>query len=150
MGGPIATASAGGSELSQSSFKGSVTRHFLPYEPSSVTTITSSAAARISFSKINRSFVRAPMIATTLLPAALCAFTIGYKGATPIPPPTHTTVPTFSICVGLPSGPRIASMESPTSFSASLCVVEPTVWNTSAIHPSSAFASAIVSGIRSP
>ncbi|MFC2328785.1 Nif3-like dinuclear metal center hexameric protein [Prevotella nigrescens] len=38
------------------------------------------------------------------------------KGAVPIPPPTQTTFPTFAICVGLPSGPRIAAIESPTSF----------------------------------
>ena len=41
----------------------------------------------------------------TRLPALWKASTIGNKGATPTPPPAHTTVPTFSIWVACPNGP---------------------------------------------
>ena len=83
--------------------------------------------ARILSSKINNSLLRAPIITMSLLPAALYACAMGYNGATPIPPPTHTTVPTFSMWVGFPKGPRIAAMSSPSLNRESFKVVAPTV-----------------------
>ena len=73
IGGPIAITSAGGHCDSHISFNGSVTRPFLPMEPSSVMIITSSAAASISSLKIRRSLFLAPIITITLLPISLCA-----------------------------------------------------------------------------
>ena len=43
-----------------------------------------------------------------------------------VPPPTQTTVPFFSMCVGFPSGPRIAPSSSPTFLRESFNVVAPT------------------------
>ena len=62
----------------------------------------------------------------TRLPACLSPSAIGNSGAVPIPPPTQTTVPNFSICVGLPSGPATYPSESPTLRSAIWAVVLPT------------------------
>ena len=51
---------------------------------------------------------------------------------------------------GFPRGPSTAGSSSPASFKESFKVDAPTAWKTRAIQPSSAFASAIVSGMRSP
>ena len=67
-----------------------------------------------------------------------------------MPPPTHTTVPNFSMCVGRPSGPTRFSMASPTASPDSLRVVAPTTWKISVTVPASASASAMVNGILSP
>ena len=73
----------------------SVTRPLFPYEPSSVIIITSSECSRICSSRIISSFVLPARTEITLLPAFLSASTIGSIGATPTPPPAHTTVPKF-------------------------------------------------------
>ena len=83
----------------------SVTNPLRPYEPSSVIMITSSELSRISFSRIINSLVRPANTVITRLPAAFKACTMGSIGATPTPPPAHTTVPKFSMWVALPSGP---------------------------------------------
>ena len=86
----------------------------------------------------------------TLFPAFFIACAIGCAGAIPTPPPTTTTVPTFSMWVGRPSGPTRSRIDPPVSSIERSFVVFPTIWTTSSIHPSSALPSAIVSGIRSP
>ena len=83
----------------------SVTRPLLPYEPSSVMMMTSSDDFRTSFSRIIRSLVRPARTEITRLPASFRAWMMGSIGATPTPPPAHTTVPKFSMCVACPSGP---------------------------------------------
>ena len=126
MGGPITTASSGFGLRSQHSLRGSVTRPLRPAVPSSVTMISSSAAERISSSITSSCLLRAPMITVTLLPAFLKAWAIGNIGATPMPPPTQTTQPTFLMSVGRPSGPTTVGSESPTFMRESLRVVSPT------------------------
>jgi len=149
-GGPIAMTRSIFTPSETSFLMASVTRPFVPYEPSSVVMITSSLAARIFCSMITRSFVRPPRIEMTLLPAAFIACAIGCDGAMPMPPPTMTTVPYFSICVGRPRGPARSGMFPPGSRRDRSAVVLPTACTTSSIHPASASPSAIVSGIRSP
>ena len=102
--GPIAKHLSTFSRLITSSTP-SVTRPLRPYDPSSVIMITSSELSRISFSRIISSLLRPANTVITRLPAALSACTIGSIGATPTPPPAHTTVPKFSMCVACPSGP---------------------------------------------
>ena len=154
-GGPIAMTSST-PPARHSSSSGSVTRPLRPLEPSSVIFIRfSPAMARISSSITKRLSVRAPIITVTLLPAAFSACAMGCSGATPMPPPTHTTCPGFSpfsprISVGRPSGPSTAATAPPSSRAASFAVVAPTVWNTSVTVPAAASASPIVSGMRSP
>ena len=111
---------------------------------------TSSEAARISCSSMISSFVLPARTVITLLPAALSAFTMGYMGATPTPPPAHTTVPNFSICVACPSGPTTSVISSPSFRLQSLVEDSPTSCTTSIIVPLSGSESAIVRGIRSP
>ena len=53
-----------------------------------------------SSSRIIRSLDRAPMIAWTLLPAALAALVMGNNGAQPTPPPMTNRLPHGSMCVG--------------------------------------------------
>ena len=128
----------------------SVTNPFCPYEPSSVMIITSSELARISFSRIINSFVRPANTVITRFPAAFSACTIGSIGATPTPPPAHTTVPNFSICVACPSGPTTSVISSPTSSWHNFVDESPTSCTTRVMVPFFGSASAMVSGIRSP
>ena len=86
----------------------------------------------------------------TLLPAVFNAFAMGYTGAAPMPPPTQTAVPKFSICVGLPSGPTTSIMLSPFSRSPSKEVVFPTSCDMMVIVPSAVSESTMVKGILSP
>ena len=90
------------------------------------------------------------MMTMTLLPAAFMAWAMGCMGATPMPPPTQTTVPRFSMCVGRPKGPRKTGRESPTSIMASFLVEKPTAWKMMRTSPFMGSASAMVSGMRSP
>jgi len=106
--------------------------------------------ARISSSRMTRSLVRAPTMTVRWLPAFLRAWAMGCMGATPMPPPTQTARPKFSIWVGLPRGPSTASIESPGSRSASLWVLTPTVWKIRVMVPFTVSASAMVRGTRSP
>ncbi len=112
--------------------------------------MTRSLVARIFSSMMTRSFVRPPRIVITWFPAFFIAWAIGCDGAMPIPPPTITTVPKSSMCVGFPSGPARSQISWPGSSDESCFVVFPTTCTTSSIQPSSAFPSAIVSGMRSP
>src|SRR5512135_2369215 len=93
------------SPRSMNSCSAVVTNPFFAYDPSSVVTTISSETARISSSRIRRSFVRAPTIESSRFPAFLMAVAIGRRGAVPIPPPMPTTVPKFSIWVGSPRRP---------------------------------------------
>lgn len=68
----------------------------------------------------------------------------------PTPPPAHTTVPKFSMCVGLPSGPTTSAIISPSLSEHNLKDDSPTRCTTMVIVPFFVFASAIVRGIRSP
>ena len=105
MGGPMAKAlSMCGSCWMNFSIP-TVTTPFSPYEPSSVMIITSSEAFLTSSSKIIKSLLRPANTESTRFPAAFSAWMMGSMGATPTPPPAQITVPYFSICVGLPSGP---------------------------------------------
>ena len=74
---------------------------------------------------------------------------MGSSGALPIPPPTQTAAPNRSMCVGVPSGPAMLAISSPSLRSASSAVVLPTRCQISSIVPAAAFAPAMVSGIRS-
>ena len=127
-----------------------VTTPFSPAEPSSVMMITSSEFLRTSSSKIIKSLLRPANTESTLLPAALRALMIGSMGATPTPPPAQITVPNFSMCVGLPSGPTTSVMKSPSLRLQSLVDDNPTSCTTMVMVPFSMSASAIVRGIRSP
>ena len=93
------------SPRSMNSCSAVVTNPFLAYDPSSVVTTISSETARISSSRIRRSFVRAPTIESRRFPAFLMAVAMGSRGAVPMPPPMPTTVPNFSMWVGSPRGP---------------------------------------------
>ena len=86
----------------------------------------------------------------TRFPAAFKALIIGSIGATPTPPPAHTTVPKFSMCVGFPSGPTTSAMTSPSLSPQSFCDDSPTRCTTIVIVPLFTSASAMVRGIRSP
>ena len=70
--------------------------------------------------------VRAAKTVTTRLPACFIALMIGRSGATPTPPPQHTTVPTWLICVACPRGPTTSVSESPGSSAQILRVDTPT------------------------
>ena len=127
-----------------------VTRPFWPYEPSSVMMMTSSLAARISFSNIISSLVRPASTVMTRLPAAFRACTMGSIGATPTPPPAQTTVPKFSMCVACPSGPTTSVMQSPSCNSHRRVDDRPTSCTTRVMVPATGSASAMVRGMRSP
>ena len=127
-----------------------VTTPCSPYEPSSVIIITSSELCLTSSSNIIRSFERPANTDRTRFPAAFSARMMGNIGATPTPPPAQTTVPKFSICVGLPSGPTTSVTYSPSLRLHSLIDERPTFCTTSVIVPFVVSASAMVSGIRSP
>ena len=59
-----------------------------------------------------------------------------YVGATPMPPPTTTILPSsFAISDGRPSGPTKSRMVSPASRAASSIVEAPMAWNTMRILP---------------
>jgi hypothetical protein len=74
---------------------------------------------------------------------------MGWSGATPMPPPTQTTVPTRSMWVALPSGPSRCGRSSPARHWASWRVDWPTAWKTRVMVPAAGSASAMVSGMRS-
>ena len=128
----------------------SVTSPLVPYEPSSVMITTSSELLRTSSSNMIRSLERPASTEMTRLPAAFSACMMGSMGATPTPPPAHTTVPKFSMWVACPSGPTISAIWSPT-FRSQMEVDEwPTFWMTSVMVPFSTSAPAMVRGTRSP
>ena len=89
---------------------------FSPYEPSSVMMITSSEYFFTSSTMITNSLVRPASTEITLLPACFRAVRIGRIAAIPIPPPAQIIVPQFSMWDGVPSGPTISAISSP-SFS---------------------------------
>jgi hypothetical protein len=62
---------------------------------------------------MSSSRLRAPTMTTTRLPARFMPWAMGWSGATPMPPPTQTTVPTRSMWVALPSGPSRCGRSSP-------------------------------------
>ncbi len=103
----------------------SVTNPWCPFVPSSVVMCSSLLASSIRSSQNRMSALRAPIIEITLLPAPSSARAIGKIGAIPTPPPTHTTVPNFSIVDGLPSGPATSAIEPPAASDASWRVVLP-------------------------
>ena len=149
MGGPMANALSTCS-CSMSFSMPTVTTPFSPYEPSSVMTMVTSLCLRTSSSRIISSLVRPASTDSTRLPAAFSAFMMGSMGATPTPPPAQSTVPNFSMWVGLPSGPTTSVMKSPSPRLHNLIEESPTRCTTIVIVPLSASASAMVSGIRSP
>ena len=147
--GPMANARSTCSALINFSIP-TVTTPFSPYEPSSVMIITSSELSLTSFSRMIRSLERPARTESTRFPAAFSARIIGSIGATPTPPPAQTTVPKFSMCVGLPSGPTTSVTYSPSLRLHNLIDERPTFCTTSVIVPFVVSASAIVSGILSP
>ena len=130
MAGPMAKHLSTFSRLITSSTP-SVMSPLRPYEPSSVMTMTSSALSRISFSRMTSSLERPAITAITLLPALCRAWTMGSMGAVPTPPPAQTTVPNFSMCVALPSGPTTSASISPALSAQSLSDETPTRCTTS-------------------
>jgi len=54
------------------------------------------------------------MTLVTFTPFLARAWAMGYTTAVPTPPPTHTACPLSSSVVGLPSGPAMSVMASPT------------------------------------
>ena len=108
IGGPMATTLSMCSWLMNFSIP-MVTTPFSPYDPSSVITITSSLYSLTSSSSMMRSLFLPAITERILFPAFLSAFMMGSRGAVPTPPPAHTTVPKFCMCVGLPSGPTTSS-----------------------------------------
>ena len=111
--------------------------------------ISSSLDARTSSSMMTRSLLRPAITERTRLPAAFRALMIGSIGATPTPPPAQSTVPKFSMWVGLPKGPTTSWISSPSFRLQSLVEESPTFCTTSVMVPFSMSASAMVSGIRS-
>ena len=69
----------------------------LPYDPSSVMMMVSSAYLLTSSSRMMSSLVRPARTAITRLPASLRALMMGSMGAVPTPPPAQSTVPNFSM-----------------------------------------------------
>ncbi len=120
-----------------------------PAEPSSVAQRTSSAAERSSASRIIWADERAPHRAVTWFPASLKARATGSNSATPTPPATHRTFPTFSMLAGCPSGPKRSANRSPTSSRTVARLVFPTAWTTRVMLPVASSPSTIVSGMRS-
>ncbi len=149
MAGPMANALSTFSSLMSFSIP-TVTTPFSPYEPSSVMMTTLSLYLRTSFSRIMRSLLLPAKTESTRLPASFSALIIGSIGATPTPPPAQSTVPNFSICVGLPNGPTTSSIKSPSFSAQSLVVESPTACTTNVMVPLLMSASAMVSGTRSP
>ena len=127
-----------------------VTTPLLPYDPSSVMMMVSSAYLRTSSSRMMSSLVRPANTAITLLPASLRALMMGSMGAVPTPPPAHRTVPNFSMCVAWPRGPTTSVIKSPSFSRQSLFVERPIRCTTSVMVPRLTSESAMVSGIRSP
>ena len=112
--------------------------------------MTSSLLSRTLSSNIIRSFDRPAITERMRLPAAFSAWMMGSMGATPSPPPAQTTVPYFSMRVGLPNGPTTSATLSPTPRAQSFLDERPTICTTSVMVPRSVSAPAIVSGMRSP
>ena len=98
-------------------------------------TINSSLTSAKRSSRIIRLLSLAPRMLMTRLPACFRAVAMGRSGALPIPPPTQTTVPNRSIWVGVPSGPAMFAISSPSFRSASAAVVLPTRCQISSIVP---------------
>ena len=96
------------------------------------------------------SFVLAPRIVVTLLPAAFMALTCNSNGAIITLPPTQRTLPKFLTSDGLPSGPVTLSIHSPSFSKPSAFVVLPTSWKANDTVPFALSYSQIVRGIRSP
>ena len=103
--GPIAITSS----ISLCSFKTwsstTVTKPFVPKEPSSVATRNSSEYFVNRSSQNIRSLFRKPMMEMVKDPSSLCSRSWGNTGATPKPPPTSTAFLRFSICEATPKGP---------------------------------------------
>ena len=127
-----------------------VTTPFCPIVPSSVMTIVSSATSPIMSSMKIRSLVLAPRIAITLFPASFIPLMLGKSSAIPTPPPMQTTVPYFLISVGLPRGPTMSVISSPTSRWVIFQVDTPAACMITSMRPSSGQVLAHVTGIRSP
>ena len=96
------------------------------------------------------SFVLAPRIVVTLLPASFMALTCNSSGAIITLPPTQRTLPKFLTSEGLPSGPVTLSMHSPSFSKPSDFVVLPTSWKANETVPLAVSYPQIVKGIRSP
>ena len=150
IGGPMAKALSTWPSCLMNFSMPTVTTPFSPYDPSSVIIISSSLLARTSSSNIIRSLLRPAITDSTRLPAVFSARMMGSMGATPTPPPAHITVPNFSMCVGLPSGPTTSATQSPSFSWHSFIDDRPTSCTTSVIVPLFTSASAIVNGMRSP
>ena len=99
--GPMATTSAISSSVSRMSCRTSVTNPLWPSEPSSVAMRSSGQNEESSEQNRSRFLDRAPMMAMTRLPASTWPLAMWCMAAMPVPPPTQTTVPDFSMCVGL-------------------------------------------------
>ena len=89
------------------------------------------------------------MMEMSLLPALFRGWARGDTVATPIPPPTQTTVPKFSISLFTPSGPTTSSMRCPTPKPAIFFVEAPTAWKMTVMSPVFLSKSATVRGILS-
>ena len=148
--GPTASTRSSCCPLAIASSSGSTTKPRRPWLPSSVITVSSSQAARISSCKTNSSRERAPSTPSTRLPAARSARATGRMIAAPTPPAIAITVPNRWISDGCPSGPATSRIASPTASEFSSLVVLPTPWTTKVIVPRSGSAPAIVRGMRSP
>ena len=78
------------------------------------------------------------MIPVVRLPASLKARSCGKTGATPRPPPTRTTWPTFPTWLSRPSGPTKSEKLSPYLNSRIISfVVFPRAWTTTVTVPQS-------------
>ena len=101
-------------------------------------TIRSSQYLLKRSSQKTRSLLRKPMIPVVRLPASLKARSCGKIGATPRPPPTRTTCPTFPTWLSSPSGPTKSEKESPSLKSRIISfVVLPRAWMTMVTVPHS-------------
>ena len=135
--GPMATSSSTSAWASRTSCRASVTRPFIPYEPSSVVTWNSSLNSRNRSSQNIRSRLRNPMIEMVYAPLCLNARSCGKIGATPSPPPTTMTLPGCSIWLGTPSGPTKSRSSAPSGRAIICQVVFPTAWMTTVTVPRS-------------
>ena len=111
--------------------------------------ITSSEYCRTSSTMITSSLLLPAKTDITLLPACLRAVRMGSIAAMPIPPPAHTTVPYFSMREGVPKGPTISTISSPTFSWQSFVEERPTSWITIVNVPFWASALAMVYGTLS-
>ena len=101
-------------------------------------TIRSSHQRRKRSSQKTRSLFRKPMIPVVRFPASLKARSWGKTGATPRPPPTRRTCPTFPTWLSSPSGPTKSANVSPSLYARIISrVVLPSAWTTTVTVPHS-------------